>query len=373
MKIFIKIKRAIPLLRALFRQYKDNRFANAYLERLLNNAGNQYMMNEIHPVELGPENPKRMIGLIKLPPEWIPTAGFFALFHRMLCGLYFADKMGMVPVVDCWNDCAYEEPVPVNGSKNVFEYYVKPVSDISLKSALNSQCVMKIINPNMDMVFFDYKCEWFDMSDDYIEEMGRLCREYIRFNEATARAIENDRKQVYREGKTLGVHFRGTDYAIGAMGHPYALSVEDYYEFIDEALNKCGFQYIFLATDDKNALQKMRERYAGILCYSDVLRGEGKMSVAFVESNDTELPNYRRGYEVLRDVMTLSRCDGLIAGQSQVSTGARIFNASGEHQYVYCRILSKGICRAGVDWIKEYNRTVRKEKTKVNADIGDLT
>ena len=254
---------------------------------------------------------------------------------------------------------AYEEPIPVNGSKNVFEYYFDPVSDLSMKSALNSQCVVKILNPNMDMVLFDYKCEWFDMSDDYIKEMGRLCRKYIRFNQITRKAIADDMNKVHREGKTLGIHFRGTDYVIGATGHPYALSVEDYYEFIDEALCQYDFQYIFLATDDKTALKKMQERYRDIICYSDVFRGDGKISVAFAEGNDTELPNYRRGYEVLRDVATLSQCDGLIAGQSQVSTGARIFNASRKKQYEYCRILSKGICRTGVDWVAEFNKTVK--------------
>lgn len=332
---------------------------------LLDNSNSGYPPNQVRFFELGPENPNKTIGVIKFPEEWIPTAGFFALMHRMLCGLYFADYMGMVPVVDSWTNCAYEEEEPINGTRNVFEYYFEPLSKISMPSALNSKCVVKILNPNMDYALLRHGCEWFDMSEEYIKEMGRLYGKYVHFNKKTCIQLKNDTSKVLRGKKTLGIHFRGTDYVIGAIGHPVALQVEDYFEEIDKAIEECGFQQIFIATDDLSALRKFKERYGKISYYTDVFRSEGTISVAFLKREGENHPKYRSGYEVLRDAHTLSLCDGLISGKSQVPMNARIFKASTEVPFEYDKVISKGINRTGVDWIAEFKRlTTEKNKLK---------
>ena len=360
-KLFVKIRRAIKLLKQLLIGYKENRFSNAYLMSLLDNSNSNYPPNQIRFNELGPENPGRTIGMIKFPEGWIPTAGFFALMHRMLCGLYFADFTGMTPVVDAWTNCAYEEEDAINGTKNVFEYYFEPLSDVSMPSALNSRCVVKILNPNMDFVLNKHGCEWFDMSEAYIEEMGRLYRKYIRFNKKTQIQLQKDTSKVLGNKKTLGVHFRGTDYVIGAAGHPVALQVEDYFEEIDKAIKECGFQKIFVATDDLNALRKFKQHYGRISYYKDVLRSEGRISVAFLERKGVTHPKYRSGYEVLRDAYTLSLCDGLISGKSQVPTNARISRASTGVPFKYCKVISRGIHRTGVDWVSEFEHYADKK------------
>lgn len=57
--------------------------------------------------------------------------------------------------------------------------------------------------------------------------------------------------------------------------------------------------------------------------YSDVFRSNGNISVAFSESS-REQHKFKLGYEVLRDTYTLSKCDILVAGLSNVSYAARI-------------------------------------------------
>lgn len=358
-EFFRKVSTALSLLRELFEKYRDNKFSNAFLRTLLNNANSGYLPNEIHFVELGSENPGNCIGVIQFPKEWIVTAGFFALFHRMLCGLHFADRVGLIPVVDAWTGCPYEEDIPINGTRNVFEYYFEPLSAISMESALNSQAVVKILNPNMDLVLHEYGCEWFDMSDKYIEEMGRLFKKYIRLNPKTKTLMQKDIEKVLRGKRTLGVHFRGTDYTVGAIGHPVALQVEDYFEEIDNAIEKYGFEQIFIATDDLSALGKFKAKYKKLVYYRDVLRAKGNVSVAFLQRDGVKTPHFRSGYEVLRDAYTLGQCDGLISGKSQVSTNARINKASQEKHYEYSKTLSRGIHRTGVDWVKEFDQFVK--------------
>lgn len=350
-----KVHCGINLQREIFKRYRESGFSNGYLRRL-KACTEENVWQKVNFIELGEENSGSTIGVIKLASDWIPTAGFFALLHRLLCGLYFADRLGLIPVADAWVGCAYEEQIPVNGSRNVFEYYYEPLSDITMQSALNSQNVVRISDFNMDLVFLKYHCEWFNMSETFINEMGRLYKKYIRFNEATREKLDTDVLNILQKKKTLGIHFRGTDYAVGAVGHPVALSIEDYFYYMDYALEHFSFEQIFVATDDAGALRKLKERYSNIICYDDVLRAEGKVSVAFLKRENMELPKYRAGYEVIRDTYTLSLCDGLIVGQSQVSTNARILRAASDKPFDYSTVLTKGILRKGVDWREEFKK-----------------
>ena len=55
------------------------------------------------------------------------------------------------------------------------------------------------------------------------------------------------------------------------------------------------------------------------------------------------------GREVLRDMLALSKCQGLIAGYSNISLAAIVWkNADEERKYEYCQIMQNKINRTGV-------------------------
>ena len=101
------------------------------------------------------------------------------------------------------------------------------------------------------------------------------------------------------------------------------MEVEDYYEYIDEAIDKYQFfSNIYLQPMIGGRLNKFAERYKNVVFYSDVERTDGDVSVAFLE-NKREKHHFLLGYEVLRDAYTLASCSGFIGGQSQVSVNVR--------------------------------------------------
>ena len=347
--------------RIIVSRYHQRGFRNYYLDQLI--WGSDALDNPmlLQPKCLGNKNEGKLIYVIRFPKGWIPTAGFFALLNRTLCGVDFADRMGFVPVVDNWDCCSYEEDVPVNGSKIVFEYYFEPLSEVSLKDALNSKNVVASSNPNMDISLIENQSEWFHLSNKYIEEMGRIYEKYFRLNPIVKEQMSNDIDGVLRKKHMLGVHFRGTDYKLNVNGHPVSLEISDYYPIIDAAMKKYHFDGIFLASDEMSAIKAISKRYKNVVFYKDVYRAEGNVSVAFSKDERT-LHKYRLGYEVLRDSYTLAACDGLIAGYSQVSVGARINKCSQNKRYRFCYIIDKGVNHNGVDWVKYYNENVNSQK-----------
>ena len=100
---------------------------------------------------------------------------------------------------------------------------------------------------------------------------------------------------------------------------------------------------IFLATDDMNILKEFVTKYEdNVIYYSDVIRSDDMRSVAFYENN-RDKNNYKLGLEVIRDMYTLSCCDGLVAGISQVAICAQINKLARKEFYEDIMIINKGI------------------------------
>lgn len=361
-----KLKRYYELLqmtlqngRVLFHEYKTRKFHPQYLNELLSGKYLLFHPERIMAAELGEKNKNRIVAYIKLDKDWIPTAGFFALMHKTLCGLYYADKMGFLPVVANWDECAYEEEGKVNGTNNVFEYYFQRACGVSVSDALNSSNVVVPSEANMNIIFSTYGGEWFHLTEKYTEKMGEIYRKYVRLNSRVKTRMESDIDTLLRNKKTLAVHFRGTDHRINADGHPMSLELEDYDPYIRMAVKKFGYEQIFIATDDMTALDKIKRRFDHVICYADVTRTDGDVSVAFLENNSSG-HKYQLGYEVLRDAYTIAACDGFIGGNSQVAVGARFIKASVRQKYKYCKIIEKGINRNGKDWVKIFHETIKK-------------
>ena len=173
--------------------------------------------------------------------------------------------------------------------------------------------------------------------------MSHIFRKYIRVKTDLRQTIDMDISELLHHKKTLAIHYRGTDFKKGWKKHPIALSPEDYYSAIDEALHLGAFEQIFLATDDNNALNTFKDRYKDkMIYYTDVYRSTDEIGVHFSQS-ERQYHKYKLGYEVLRDMLTLTSCDGLIAGLSQVAICTLITKNASSKKYEYIKILETGI------------------------------
>lgn len=146
-----------------------------------------------------------------------------------------------------------------------------------------------------------------------------------------------------KKSKVVGVHIRGTTFRSRRLyGHSVPLEATDFFEPIDHALEN-GFEKIFLATDDTHHLLALRERYGNrVLFYADVFRSDDNVDVTQAWSARKN-HGYYLGREVLRDVYTLSNCDALISGISQVPFMARVQKYAQNEAYEFVQTIDKGV------------------------------
>lgn len=249
--------------------------------------------------------------------------GFFAELGMTLIKLYFADERGFVPYVEWGEHYVYYEPQGIKGEKNAFLHYFKPASEV--RSVEHACHVVYVEDSHCEQVKALYGAASYDVSEDYIDAMARMVKKYIRYNEETQAYLERQFEELLGTGKTIAVHYRGTDFHKQYNRHPIPVQVEQEIEKVKDLLNTKNYEQIFLATDENAIVERFRQEFGDLVkVYEDTYRDDGTgESIAFSQS-DRENHHYKLGLEVLRDQYTLTRCEALVCGYSNITFLARV-------------------------------------------------
>lgn len=268
------------------------------------------------------------------------NAGFCAMLTYTLNGIRLALRDGAIPVVYYGQAATRFFYDPVYG-ENVWEYYFEPVSSIGyeqLRKALDSKQL------SADRVHSFSKrqiCHWHhsdldriatfwakDVPDDpsaWMEAKRALGRKYVSENIHVKPHIITKVDVFWRawiqSQFTIGVHIRGTDFAYAEPTSPHT-----YFDAIDRYLANRGTApyQIFLATDQNQFVDLFRQRYGKRLITYDCLRSNRRRP-PFKFSSESP---YKRGEDVLIDMLLLSRCDFIFKGAAAVGEFALWFNSS---------------------------------------------
>jgi hypothetical protein len=278
-------------------------------------------------------------------------SGFFGIYRAILSYLYVADKLNFKPYIDL-QETKFNVPGGYKGINNMWEYYY--LNNKLPKSYNAFVCDNNHTNLVYNTFFVKESmyANGYIINEEYLRALGNISRKYVKYNNETDKYLKNQIKNIGINSKTLGVHIRGTDFALGYGEHPKVVSASDYFKEIDKLLESKKYDKIFLATDDQNLLNEFLKKYKDkIIYYKDAQRSSLNVHVAF-QSNSRKNNEYLNGLEVIRDMYTLSMCDGLIAGLSQVATCARIEKYSYSKSYKDLIILDNGL----------YERNDKKDK-----------
>lgn len=334
-KNFMQSHTKINYFQRCFRRCNDKEFVKEVLD-----IGKDPLRIKINC--LGEKNPGRLIYIC----QTAGCDGLFAELRYILAEIYFAVEFGMIPVVLIPPTSCYCEQYPVNGTMNPFEYYFEKVSDVTLEDALQSKAVVE--HNYYQRLYIESKCNMnsgYLPSEEYIQIMAQLVKQYLHLNEFCKESIKSDINETIGNKITLGVHVRGADFKRNYKNHPNMVSIEEYVQVVEKQMKRGGFEQIFLATDDSIALEMFQKTFSNkIVYYKDVIRTDGNETV-MRSINKRANHHYKLGYEVLRDMYTLSECQGIVAGLSNVSIFSRIVKMSHDKDFSIREYLNKGINR----------------------------
>lgn len=246
--------------------------------------------------------------------------GLFAIIAQSTKKLYFAEAFGLKPIVIWGEKLFYYDPTNKE-TQNVFEYYYLPIN--VNKSKIYEKDYRYVESKHIDMKIFDKDHTGYGLTEQTYIRLAQMYRKYFRLNEKTRNYLENNIGVLLGQRKhVLGVHLRGTDFKRQYNNHPSFVGFQHHVELTRRLMEKYHFEAIFVATDDLEALELMQREFGdSVLYYKDCNRGSGDVGVH--HSSNRDKGGYVLGLEVLRDAYTLSVCEALVCGLSQVSSAAR--------------------------------------------------
>lgn len=289
-------------------------------------------------------------------------AGFFAIYRHIISCLYVCERFHFTPYVRV-HDSRYS----CNKEDNVFEYFFQQPAGLSMDDVLNSYTVVDSFSEHYGWLDDAAGSQGvlvagYTVNDKYIKLAASVSRKYVHLLPDIKERMDKELTELLGSKRTVAIHYRGTDFRIGTYGHPVPLELEDYYPYIDECLQN-GFEQIFLATDESKILEELRIKYPGIVMfYKDVARSDNEMGI-HTQTSSRPKNRYLLAYEVLRDMMTMAFCDGLICGNSQVTIAARIQKESSLQKYGYIKILDKGLYQ------KNNKKALRRYMDKIKDEV----
>ena len=243
-----------------------------------------------------------------------PGTGMYSNVTFILNHLKICEKLKFIPIIDMENFVTiYNEKKKVFSNKNAWNYYFENLNNFSLNEVYKSQNV--IFTSDKFFNFFSYNIE----KD---QELSQLLRSKIKVNKFLNKCYLKTLKK-FKKKKILGIHFRGTSYKRSA-GHPLPATKRQMYKLTEKLLDNKEFDFIFLATEEKNYLEYFKNKFGDKLIYlSSCYRSN--INDAF-KVYPRRLHRYKMGREAVLEAMLLSNCDYFVYLCSNISSAAIGYN-----------------------------------------------
>lgn len=270
----------------------------------------------------------------------IPGAGFGAVILTTMNLVRYCERNNFYPVVSYDAKCKtaffdadhgnelwgqYFEPVmPI--SYEAFQNLIKesPVPQNRILQPTTEEAV-KISEEHPDSVctftFGKWRYEALENLDIWYNNQREKGREtiskYVRPKRHILEKVDAFYHKHLSNKFVLGLHIRGTD-----MNYAPIVSPAEYFPHIDEQIRQEPDLKIFLATDQKQYIEVLTFRYGDRLVYADCFRSDNEIA-PFERTGSSP---YKKGEDVLLDILLLSRANFLIKGGSNVGEMALYFN-----------------------------------------------
>ena len=297
--------------------------------------------------QFGEKEPNKLIVGILFEKH---DSGFCSLLHNTLHHLNCAEMLGAIPSVMWSNKISYYDKDMDSITKNVFEYYFISVSEIKYENLCNYAHVTFLSRPEIFCNTLESieHTKWF-YNKQYFARYAYLYNKYIHLNDITNKYITEQITLLFGEAKhVIGVHVRGTDYAVGYKDHPIIVPSCEHIEKTKKLLE----------TDDVSVVELFSKVFQNkVVFFFDTFRTANNIP-PFMTFDSRPLHNYKLGLEILRDIYSLAYCDALICGLSGVPYIARLVKHSVGKEYEDVIFLDHGYC---YEDSKEAKKRMKKE------------
>ncbi len=269
-----------------------------------------------------------------------PGGGLFSNVNHVLQGIEYAKNLDMTPIVDMQNYwTSYSQKKPFNGSKNSWEYFFKPVSEVKISDIAQYKYLTLSkgdrIQPDSPLADLGLG---FVMDNELLMRYSQLYSENIRINEQTQKFIDRIKDFLEWESNTMGVFYRGTDYvATKPKGHAKQPSLSMLLSRLESKLDKESYSRLFISTEDNEARKRLNSTYS-LIAYKEFR--EKKTIEKFLSNRHSQSKQTIEALGYLAEIYLLSECRSITCSIANGSASALLINGG---KYSNPDILNLGV------------------------------
>lgn len=263
------------------------------------------------------------------------TQGLMSIHNYVLWKIRFAIERGYIPVVDYKNYANMYLESNLLGKVNAWEYYFKQPMGYRVEDIKGSRNVI-ICDKLLPVGYRGIDDE------EEVLLFHNIINKYCVLNDKMKKKVLEAKTALFPDESwegVMGVVARGTDYT-SLQPHKHAIvpDIDTLIETIEEKLVLWEEKYIFLATEDQEIYDALKERFGDILFTYEAPRfphNTGTKKLAEMR-NERVNDRYLRGEEYLITIYLLAQCDSIITPVVGGGLAAvRINGVKYKHKYIF--------------------------------------
>jgi hypothetical protein len=283
-------------------------------------------------------NPDKTFFVIRLFP---PATGFLANYNYVLGYMRYAYDKGWIPVVDMENYATlYQEEKPVNGTRNVWEYFFEQPYDPITKKRYTLEEVYK--SKNVVLAKADDQAMYDNSLKPEVLEWQHKMSLLVPFKENMQKHIDEVAKECLPNNiRVLGVPTRGSEQKKRVIGHPIAMNVEEIMPIIKDRCKEWKINHVFVKAEEAETIQYL-ERELENVHYSkcDRIRNYNEKKDVNASISKKSVSKSESLSDYLTDIRILSMCNSIIGTENNGLTTAIIWNGG---KYEHFEIIDNGV------------------------------
>lgn len=242
-------------------------------------------------------------------------------------------------VVDMQNyPTLYKEDDAVDGVTNQWEYYFWQPSKIQISDLEKYGHIIYASNgfkSGSIPIYAGVQAPKKFPTPAVVDEINEKYIPNIPFTDTTVNYI-NEGRGCLENQKVLGIHLRGTDMITDPI-HPNPFTISDLIDFIKKNNLNEKYDKFFVCGDTEKYVDIIKESFPDKIIALDALRATDNIETGIHKQKNSRYRNkYKMGLEVIKDMMWLAMCEGLICGHSNVEYAAIVYNNNRyEHLFVW--------------------------------------
>ncbi len=254
-----------------------------------------------------------------------PHDGLMSLLLEFLRGCAYASWNGYLPFVDMQYSMSLYMEEDAYGKVNAWEQFFSQALCTGGKGIDEIYSSCNVVVPSMYVKVNLYRDIY--EKKDALMAMKDLYKKYFYMDVVVKDYINKEIRGVFKNTENqpvMGCIYRGTDYtSIKPANHMVQPDIDEFIEICDRKRKEWGCKYIYIATEDADALRKCIGHFGNSLLYTNQMRYSctGDKFLAQIH-NTRENDRYFRGIEYLAAVTLLERADYLVSGQNGAFYGA---------------------------------------------------